>query len=138
MCIFPLLVSEKRTMKMLLNKLIFLHPTSQFNTNEIGICFSGFTTVFIKNLCSPASSHIEKSPSTNRHLFDFMCPQSPESVEKLAAEQILFAATIPCCAICIAGRNTADDGAAETDRVLILLSPFGRLRMSFPPVSHQL
>jgi hypothetical protein len=54
------------------------------------------------------------------------CPPSCESVEKLGAERILFVVTILCRAVGMAGRNTADDGTAETDRVLILLFPFGR------------
>ena len=41
--------------------------------------------------------------------------KSNESVEKLGSEQILFAVTIPCRAIGIAGRNTADAGSAEPD-----------------------
>ena len=42
-------------------------------------------------------------------------PKTSESVEKLDAEQILFAVTIPCRAIGTAGRNTDDDGTAEPD-----------------------
>jgi len=42
-------------------------------------------------------------------------PKTSESVEKLDAEQILFAVTIPCRAIGNAGRESDDDGTAETD-----------------------
>ena len=57
-----------------------------------------------------------------------MVPRTYESVEKVGfGNRFCLPRLSPSVLLSISGKNTGDDGSAVTDRVVVLLVPFGRL-----------